>query len=50
MLESEKTTLSNSLKEAKTARDEAIAMATLLKFEHERLIRVAKVKVGKKLA
>ena len=38
LLESEKTTLSGSLEEAKTAQDEAMAMVDSLKFECERQI------------
>ena len=44
MLKSENITFSNSLEKAKVAWDKAIAMATLLKSEHESLIRVAKAK------
>ena len=41
VLESEKMALTKALEEAKAARDEAIVMANFLKFEQERLVRVA---------
>ena len=42
VLESEKVALNKALKEAKVARDKAIAMADSLKSEQERLVRVVK--------
>ena len=42
--------MNKSLEEAKVAHDEAIAMADSLKFEQERLIRVAKKEVEERLA
>ena len=42
VLESEKAALTKALKEAKVARDEAIATASSIKSEQDRLIRVAK--------
>ena len=49
-MESEKTALTKSLEEAKAAQDEAVAIATSLKFEQKRLIRVAKAEAKEKLA
>ena len=49
VLESEKTTLNKALEEAKATRDEAIAMVDFLKFEGERLVRVAKEEVKEKV-
>ena len=50
VLESEKTTLNKALEEVKVARDEAIALANSLRFEQERLIRVAKKEVEERMA
>ena len=50
VLESEKVALNKALKEAKVARDKVIAITTFLKFEQERLVRVAKEEVEEKVA
>ena len=50
ILESEKTALTTAMEEAKTAQDEAIAMVDFLKFEQEKLVRVAKEEVEEKVA
>ena len=50
ILESEKTALTTALKKAKATRDGAITMVNFLKFEQERLVRVAKDEVKKKVA
>ena len=41
VLESKKTALAKAVEEAKTERDEAVAMANSLKLEQDRLVRVA---------
>ena len=50
MLKNEKVALNKFLEEAKAVQNEDVAMAASLKFEQERLIRVAKAKVEQKLA
>ena len=49
ILESEKTSLTKALEEAKAARDEAITTADSLNSEKERLVRVAKKEVEEKV-
>ena len=49
VLESEKVVLTKALGEAKTVRDEVVAMVDSLKFEQDRLVRVAK-EVEEKIA
>ena len=49
-MENEKTTLTKALEEAKAAKDEALAMANSLKFEQERLVRVAKKEAEERVA
>ena len=49
VLESEKAVLTKALEEAKAARDEAIAMASSIKSEQERLIQMAKEKAKEKI-
>ena len=50
VLESEKAALTKALEEAKAARDEAIATASSIKFEQNRLIRVAKEEAEEKIS
>ena len=50
VLESEKAVLTKALEEAKAARDEAIATASFIKSEQDRLIRVAKEEAEEKIS
>ena len=50
VLKSEKIALTKAVEEAKAAKDEAFVMANPLKFEQERLVRMAKEKAKEKVS